>query len=173
MVGERGAGMGGAFTALADEATGAFYNPAGIVVDQSALIQASMSAYKLRYKRATVLDVCGKQLEEDDSGFFGFPATFGFVKLFGSRVRHAVGLTLAVPQAERSSQGTVVEGAVVVDGAVVRDAVSDVHAAMTRTATQNRISLTFMSVCFDNAGRLCFGVGLTGDAAALGLVDPC
>ena len=30
-VGERAGGMGGAFTALADEATGAYYNPAGIL----------------------------------------------------------------------------------------------------------------------------------------------
>jgi long-chain fatty acid transport protein len=108
IVGERASGMGGAFTALANEATGAYYNPAGIVVEESALIQLSMSAYKLRKKRVRVVDLCGTVFEDDRSAAFSFPASLGFVKqLSAGDVRHAFGITLAVPYADRSGQGLV------------------------------------------------------------------
>jgi long-chain fatty acid transport protein len=111
LIGERAAGMGGAFTALANEGTGAFYNPAGIVVDASTLIQVSMSAYKFSSKRTTVIDLCGAEVTEDDGGFFGFPAALGFVKLIGARggVRHAIGLNLAVPTMDKVSQAAALD----------------------------------------------------------------
>lgn len=108
LVGERAAGMGGAYVAIASEATGAYYNPAGIAVDASTLIQLSMSAYKLRFKRVRVLDLCGTVLEDDRSAAFSFPASLGFVKILSSgEVRHALGFTLTVPFADRSGQAVV------------------------------------------------------------------
>ena len=104
-IGERAAAMGGAFTALADEATGAFYNPAGLAVDGSTLIQVSMSAYKLRVQSAEALDLCGNRLKDDQGGFFAVPAAVGIAKLFGPQaLRHAVGLVLTMPFASRVSQ---------------------------------------------------------------------
>ena len=98
VVGERAAGMGGAFTALANEATGAHYNPAGIIAASSAVIQLSMSAYKLRSRQVEVADLCGTKLSEDEDSFFSFPASFGFVKQFHTgSVHHGLGLTLVMP----------------------------------------------------------------------------
>ncbi len=105
LVGERAAGMGGAFTALSNEATGAYYNPAGIISDASTLIQASMSAFSLRQKHVAVLDFCGTRLEEDESSLFTLPVSFGFVKLFNKgNVKHGLGLTLVMPHAEKVGQ---------------------------------------------------------------------
>ena len=102
VVGERAAGMGGAFTALASEATGAHYNPAGIVAASSTVIQLSMSAYKLRSREVDVADLCGTKLSEDDDTFFSFPASFGFVKQFHTgSVHHGLGLTLVMPHTSK------------------------------------------------------------------------
>ena len=106
LIGDRAAGMGGAFTALSGEAAAAYYNPAGIIATTSStLLQVSMSAYKLRRKTAEVADLCGTRLTSDEDAFFGFPATFGFAKQLGQgRVRHAVGITIAVPYLDKAAQ---------------------------------------------------------------------
>lgn len=105
LVGERAAGMGGAFVALANEATGAYYNPAGIISEGSTLIQLSMSAYKLRHRKVQVADICGTPISDDDDAFFGFPGSLGFVHQFRTgEVHHGLGLTVVVPYWDRSSQ---------------------------------------------------------------------
>ncbi len=111
LLGARASGMGGAAIALGGEATASFYNPAGILVDKSTLIQVSMSAYRWRNKSTTVLDVCGKTLDEDEGGLFGFPSSVGFVKLFGETIRHAIGLSLLVPYTSKRSQAFLLEDA--------------------------------------------------------------
>ena len=45
IIGERAAGMGGAFTALSDDTSGMYYNPAGIVHAQTKSLSASVNAY--------------------------------------------------------------------------------------------------------------------------------
>lgn len=92
LVGERAAGMGGTGVAMAEEATGAHYNPAGIVGSGSTLLQVSMSAYKLQMTRVEIARICDQQYFDERKEFFGFPASLGFVKLFGGKVRHALGL---------------------------------------------------------------------------------
>ncbi len=111
IIGERAAGMGGAFTALADEATGAYYNPAGIIAEHSTLIQLSMSAYKLRLREVTAAELCNQTLTDDQDSFFGFPGSFGFVKqLQTGAIQHGIGLTLVIPHAEKYLQTSVKEG---------------------------------------------------------------
>ncbi len=46
LIGDRSVGMGGAFTAIADDPSGSYYNPAGLAFSQSSDIQASVTAYK-------------------------------------------------------------------------------------------------------------------------------
>jgi hypothetical protein len=105
IVGERAAGMGGAFVALASDATGAYYNPAGIVTEGSTLLQLSMSAVKQRWKSTELADVCGTRLSSDESAFFTFPGSFGFVQQLRSRrAAHAIGLTLVVPHLDKVRQ---------------------------------------------------------------------
>ena len=45
IVGERAAGMGGAFTAIADDPSATYYNPAGLVGAQKDILSASLSVY--------------------------------------------------------------------------------------------------------------------------------
>ena len=45
LVGERAAMMGGAYTALSEDLSGAFYNPAGIAFTEGALISLSANVY--------------------------------------------------------------------------------------------------------------------------------
>ena len=55
IIGDRPAGMGGAYTAVSDDASGLYYNPAGIVYASGSGISGSMNAYhitKTTYKNA-------------------------------------------------------------------------------------------------------------------------
>ncbi len=69
LVGERAIGLGGAYTAVADDASGVYYNPAGIAFAQSNDISGSGNAFykkSLNYK-----DVLGTQdYVEEASGTF-------------------------------------------------------------------------------------------------------
>lgn len=53
LIGDRASGLGGAYTAISDDASGLFYNPAGIVFTENLQLSASANAYhstKLTYK---------------------------------------------------------------------------------------------------------------------------
>ncbi len=73
-VGTRAVGMGGAFGGVADDASGVFYNPAGLAFALSNDIQGSANAF---YKKKTTYEstLCGDDFVEDSSGsltpFFG------------------------------------------------------------------------------------------------------
>ena len=69
LVGERAIGLGGAYTAVADDASGVYYNPAGIAFAQSNDISGSGNAY---YKKSlSYEDVLGSQdYVEEASGTF-------------------------------------------------------------------------------------------------------
>lgn len=69
LVGERAVGLGGAFTALADDASGIYYNPAGIAFAQSNDISGSGNAY---YKKSTEYSnvVIEQDYTETASGMF-------------------------------------------------------------------------------------------------------
>lgn len=69
LVGERAVGLGGAFTALADDASGLYYNPAGIAFAQSNDISGSGNAY---YKKSTEYSnvVMEQDYTETASGMF-------------------------------------------------------------------------------------------------------
>src|SRR5215475_15687393 len=45
LVGGRAAGMGGAFTALADDGSGAYYNPGGLAFVHASSLSFSLNAY--------------------------------------------------------------------------------------------------------------------------------
>lgn len=53
LIGDRASGLGGAYTAISDDAAGLFYNPAGIVFAEDLKLSASVNAFhssKLTYK---------------------------------------------------------------------------------------------------------------------------
>src|SRR5438128_2039505 len=50
-VGDRAAGMGGAFTGLANDGSAAYYNPAGLVLSKDSHISIGSSGWQIRTER--------------------------------------------------------------------------------------------------------------------------
>ena len=80
MVGERGGGMGGAFTAIADDPSGSYYNPAGLAFAFDN--QISLSVNTIRLQHNSYKDVVGGQDYSIDYQSF-FPSFFGVVQTLG------------------------------------------------------------------------------------------
>ncbi|MEY3902737.1 MAG: hypothetical protein RL189_2043 [Pseudomonadota bacterium] len=74
LIGQRAIGLGGAFTALSDDTSGLYYNPAGVALQTSSELSGSINSFYL--KKNTFERVFGeKQFEESARGnvssFFG------------------------------------------------------------------------------------------------------
>lgn len=81
LVGGRATGLGGAYTALSDDPSGAFYNPAGMVFAVENQISLSVNSYKNR--TATYEKVIGDHdYEQQNSSFY--PSFFGVVQSVGN-----------------------------------------------------------------------------------------
>ncbi len=92
LVGERAMGMGGAFTALSNEISGAYYNPAGLIGIDDDYISLSLSIYQFRSQ--TVKDYRGgKSLTSNSINII--PSSLGTVYSFGD---HRWGFSIMVPE---------------------------------------------------------------------------
>jgi len=83
LIGDRASGLGGAYTAIADDATGLFYNPAGITYSRGRNLTASVNAYhitNIAYK-----DVLGGDDWNRESASL-LPNFFGVVQPLGGGV---------------------------------------------------------------------------------------
>ncbi|MCL5807978.1 MAG: hypothetical protein M1418_05455 [Deltaproteobacteria bacterium] len=84
IIGERAAGMGGAFTALANDTSGMYYNPAGIVHAHTKSLSASVNAYYSLSKKYSGV-IAGADLKRNYSAivpnFFGVQQPVGPVSL--------------------------------------------------------------------------------------------
>ncbi|OFX21640.1 MAG: hypothetical protein A2V77_14255 [Anaeromyxobacter sp. RBG_16_69_14] len=102
IVGGRAAGMGGAFTALADDGSGPYYNPGGLAFAEHSMLSLSASVYGI--VRGFKKDGLGKGHDFNSSNLNVFPVStsaitkFGVVDKFGS-ARNAVALSVFVPDA--------------------------------------------------------------------------
>ncbi|MEK6609273.1 MAG: hypothetical protein AABZ30_16580 [Myxococcota bacterium] len=118
IVGERALGLGGAFTALADDASGAFYNPAGLALVPTTSLSASLSVYGIEkhrrergYRPATV----DEPIDLESSEVATLPTTVALVRKFGQKLRdgvsrHAIGLSTYMPYATSFHADRVIEG---------------------------------------------------------------
>lgn len=107
VVGQRAMGMGGAFTALADDGAGAYYNPAGLAMASSTSLSASLSVYGverrlLRRAVSPPVDVQAERPDLSSSNVPTIPTTVGFAYKFGSKLgddikRFGVGYSVFVP----------------------------------------------------------------------------
>ena len=92
LVGERALSMGGAFTALGNEVSGAFYNPAGLVDIDDDYLALSMTIFQFRSREIksyrTKQDMTRNSLNI-------IPASAGTIYSFG---RHRFGFTIMVPE---------------------------------------------------------------------------
>jgi long-chain fatty acid transport protein len=115
IVGSRASGMGGAFTALADDGAGPYYNPGGIAFVHSDSLSLFVSAYGLI--RGTFSNALGDGHDFTFSTLDTFPISssvvfqFGHPDETGEPPPHAIALSAFVPDAiridDRDSLGSV------------------------------------------------------------------
>lgn len=91
LVGNRAAGMGGAYAAVSDDPTGLYYNPAGIVYSDGANLSASSNAFQ--YTRTEYENAIGGSKWRRSSSTL-LPNFFGAIQPLGPVT---VGLSYAVP----------------------------------------------------------------------------
>ena len=92
LVGDRAAGMAGAYTAISDDPSGLFYNPAGIVYAQGNNVSVSANAF---HQTVTVYkDALGSGLDYERYSSALLPNFFGIVQPLG---KGRVGFSYAVP----------------------------------------------------------------------------
>jgi len=96
LIGERAAAMGGAFTALGDEASGCYYNPAGLVDIDDDYVSLSMTIFQLHI--ADIMNYRGsKRLTRN--AFNVIPASIGTIHSYGN---HRFGFSVIVPSYDDS-----------------------------------------------------------------------
>lgn len=117
LVGEHALGIGGAFTALADDAAAAFYNPAGLALIGRSSISGSLSVYG--FERREVDGAYNTPLGSDDfvhEDTPTFPISVGLVRKFGRKqddgVRnHAFAFSTVIPyQGSTTYRGDLSDG---------------------------------------------------------------
>ncbi len=92
LVGERAAAMGGAYTALADDASGAYYNPAGTAFSAGSSISASANLYG--YVTTTQQDALGAGRDVSSRGFNPIPSSVGSLFKVGEPAPYGRPITL-------------------------------------------------------------------------------
>lgn len=98
LIGDRASGMGGAYTAISDDATGMYYNPAGILYVGERNFSASVNAYYSQSKKYE--NVIGNRPFERNSSAL-LANFFGIVKPMGN---FKIGFSYAVPDAVSEDQ---------------------------------------------------------------------
>ncbi len=98
LIGDRASGMGGAYTAVSDDASGLFYNPAGIVYANGKNLSASVNAYSSVTKKYQGA-IAGQDWKRESFTFL--PNYFGVVQPLG---RFTVGFSYAVPDSSSEDQ---------------------------------------------------------------------
>ncbi|MFO7606403.1 MAG: hypothetical protein R6W72_08905 [Desulfurivibrionaceae bacterium] len=92
LIGDRAAGMGGAYTAVSDDPAGAYYNPAGIVYARSANLTASANTFSSTEK--TYESVLGRRHDWKRESYSVLPNFFGIIQPLGDGY---LGLSFAAP----------------------------------------------------------------------------
>lgn len=93
LIGDRASGMGGAYTAISDDASGMFYNPAGIVYVTDRNFSASVNAYSSQTKTYEKV-IGGQPFVRTSSALLA--NYFGIIKPMGD---YKIGFSYAVPDA--------------------------------------------------------------------------
>jgi long-chain fatty acid transport protein len=101
LVGDRAAGLAGAYTAIADDASGLYYNPAGVVYTSKPKISGSVNAYN--YKTTTYKGITSSNPNQKWSRkSSGMVANyFGVVQPIGDS---SIGFSIAIPNYELEDQ---------------------------------------------------------------------
>lgn len=113
LVGDRATGLGGAFTALSDDSSGVYYNPAGLAEAPSSSISLFGSVFGYASQSYSVDSL---SFESRNRSFVSYPTTAAWIQrvrrgdeLGAGRVQ--LGLALVTPQSEVSRQRIALRGA--------------------------------------------------------------
>lgn len=98
LVGDRASGMAGAYTAVSDDPSGMFYNPAGIAYASGRNISASVNAYHVTNKTYEKV-IAGNGWKRTSSSLL--PNYFGVIQPLG---KFKVGVSYAVPESSLENQ---------------------------------------------------------------------
>ncbi|MFC1750125.1 OmpP1/FadL family transporter [Pseudomonadota bacterium] len=116
LIGDRAAGMGGAYTAVSDDASGLFYNPAGIVYAPGSSLSGSMNTFHeatTTYEKA----LSGEHNWTRHSESL-LPNFFGLVQPLGNGT---IGFSYAVPNSIEEDQDQEFTNIALVGGLTARD----------------------------------------------------
>lgn len=115
-VGDRASGLAGAYTAVSDDSSGCFYNPAGIVLAPANKFSASVNALSTSTKvyKDVMNKASGGTMDWEQESFNLLPNYFGIVQKFGPGM---AGFSYAVPDAIQMRQQQTFTGIRVYDGA--------------------------------------------------------
>ncbi|MBN2866852.1 MAG: hypothetical protein JXK16_12655, partial [Thiotrichales bacterium] len=100
LVGDRAAGLGGAYTAVADDASGLYYNPAGIVYASAPKISGSVNAYNYKTTEYGDINASGHKWTRTSSGMVA--NYFGATQPLGDN--STVGFSIAIPNYDLEDQ---------------------------------------------------------------------
>lgn len=101
LIGDRAAGLGGAYTAIADDASGLYYNPAGVVYTPTSKISGSANAFQMKtttYQGITKANPNQKWTRTSSGMVANF---FGMVQPLG---KGTIGFSIAIPNYELEDQ---------------------------------------------------------------------
>jgi long-chain fatty acid transport protein len=99
LIGDRAAGMAGAYTAISDDPSGLYYNPAGIAYAQGSNI--SVSANALHQTKTVYKNALGNGNDYQRNSFALLPNFFGIIQPLG---KGKVGFSYAVPDSTIEDQ---------------------------------------------------------------------
>ncbi len=98
LIGDRASGMGGAYTAISDDATGLFYNPAAIAYASGQNFSASVNTFNYQTKKYEKA-IAGQAFERQSSALLA--NFFGIIKPVG---KYRFGFSYAVPDSISEDQ---------------------------------------------------------------------
>lgn len=113
LIGDRAAGMAGAYAAIADDTAGLYYNPAGIVYAVDSNISGSMNAFNIATK--SYKDVVGPGRDWNRVSSELLPNFFGIIQDFGGG---KAGFSYAVVDSTQENQDDVFQNAQLPSGSV-------------------------------------------------------
>lgn len=99
LVGDRAAGLGGAYVAVSDDPSGMYYNPAGIAYISGNNLSGSMNAFNLTQKTYEDVFGAGRDWVRTSSGLV--PNFFGVTQKFGPGI---LGFSYTVPDSTLENQ---------------------------------------------------------------------
>lgn len=188
IVGERAAGMGGAFTALASDGSGPYYNPAGIGFARKNSLSLTASIYG--FARGSIANVLGPGQGFVYSGLNTFPVSASAVFKFGHRLEadgtegpapHAIALSLFIPDALLIDDRTTIGGQTQ-NTFFLSSEVQTIWAGATYAYRTGRLSLgasgfllfgmarDFFDITYVATQRDFAGITLRGDETVYGIV---